>query len=473
MLLTKAEWMAKHASSAKFQALPKAEKERRYDQYLQSGPNPQFAPKKGAGALLMAKPRTYPQGSYATPRNPPKLGQLKSTRSPSVRSAIESALGSSLPLSPQGHDYLTARFNPFCPHLTNVGYPDPVPGGSRKARGFSEFTVQCNAAGLGFIVCSTDGCASNTTPGVYYSLSNYSGSPGFPVATGAVGTAQSTLAGVPFGTADDPQNSLLWRKLGFGIRIRSETALLQKAGIATSIDFPGSGAGDLLNPTFSDADYRSLFPYWCQAYVLNEGDSPWMSAIWSPKKPCDAYVAPVNSGAAGGNQVNYWDAQNTVRGPIGSTTGATYVYRWDLGICIVGAPNATFQAQVVGYYEYMGFQYQPQMISSITPTYSDPVAVQVGEAATQLTTANAQEKSKDGGLSLSSTVGLISNVAKKTSDVFSTLKGYLPQAPPSTSMLSIEDVSDSAQSLQGYLQDSSMPIIEEIAEEAAPLLLMA
>jgi hypothetical protein len=456
MLLNKAEWMAKHDSSAKFKALPKAEKERRYKQYIEQGPDPMYARKNATTRESSNQVTRYKK-------------QAKTSKS--VTDALHMALGAAI--SPGGHDYLTARFNPFCPRLQNVGYPDPCPGGSRKGRGFTEVTMQTNAAGFGFVCMSTDACAANQASYIMYSTGAWTATAGgFPPATGATGTVRTVLFGVPLGAADDVFETLMFRKIGFGIRIRNETALLNKAGLATSVDFPGGG--DLLNAN-TDSWFRSNFPYWVTANVLNEGRSPWISAIWTPKSPADAVLTYLG-GATTPNLgiLANWDAQNSVKGPLANTAGPSYAPRWDLGICISGAPSATFQVQIVGFYEYVGTQYIPQMISSLTPTFSDPLANEAAEQTTRQVSTNILPKNSEGAVTMSGILDTVGGVVKTAISGYKALQQYLPAtAPQASTPLQIEDVSNEA-SLGGFLEDSStsyLPLIEDAAEEL-PLMLV-
>lgn len=451
-MLNKQQWLAKHASSTKFQSLTAAEKERRYEQYRASGPNPQFAA-KAVGLGSAGKQSTKLRGV--------------SKRSASVVAALQQAMGGAH--TAQGHDYLTARFNPFCPRLRTVGYPDPSPGGSLKVRGFLDVTVVTNSAGVGFIAASSDGGANFQNPSVYYTSNAalWTGvAPATFVPSGAPGTTSVGLP-VPLGNGDDTTKGIFYRKLGYGIRIRSETALLNKAGIATFIDFPG--ATGLLGNGLTDNDYRSLYPNWVTSTILDEGRSPWMSTIWSPKNPSDAMLTFMPAGV--GN-VHNWDSANSVKGPLGAMPNPMET-RFDQGILINGAPNATFQCQVVGFYEYIGNQRNNLMISMQTPSYSDPVVASAAAKAIAAAPANVMPRNTEGAVTMSSIFNSVASAGSKAISAYQQLQSYLPSASGGglSKVTSISDISSEG-SLGGYLADAgqAMPYITDI-EEAAPLLL--
>jgi len=451
-MLNKQQWLAKHASSTKFQSLTAAEKERRYEQYRASGPNPKFAAK------------TVGLGSAGK-----QLGKLRSVskRSASVVAALQQAMGATH--TAQGHDYLTARFNPFCPRLRTVGYPDPSPGGSLKVRGFLDVTVVTNAAGVGFIACSTDAGANFENPSVYYTSNAIAWTGTAPatfVPSGAPGTTSVGLP-TPLGSGDDVNNSIFFRKLGYGIRIRSETALLAKAGIATFIDLPGTTG--LLGNGLSDNDYRSLFPNWVTSTVLDEGRSPWMSAIWSPKNPNDAMLTFMPSAAV---NTHNWDSANAVKGPLGAMANPIK-NRFDLGILINGAPSSTFQAQVVGFYEYIGNQRNNLMVTMMTPSYSDPVVAAAAAKSMAAAPANVMPRNTDGAVTMSSIFNSVTSAGSKAISAYQQLQSYLPSNAGGnlSQVTQISDISNEG-SLGGFIEDAgqAMPYISDIAE-AAPLLL--
>lgn len=451
-MLNKQQWLAKHASSTKFQSLTAAEKERRYEQYRASGPNPKFAVKSvglGSAGKQLSKLRSV------------------SKRSASVVAALQQAMGGAH--TAQGHDYLTARFNPFCPRLRTVGYPDPTPGGSLKVRGFLDVTVVTNAAGVGFIACSSDAGANYQNPSVYYTsnAAAWTGTaPATFVPSGAPGTTSVGLP-VPLGNGDDTFNGIFYRKLGYGIRIRSETMLLAKAGIATFIDFPGTQG--LLGNGLTDNDYRSLYPNWVTSTVLDEGRSPWMSTIWSPKNPTEAMLTFMPSASV---SVHNWDSANAVKGPLGAMANPIQS-RFDQGILINGAPNATFQAQVVGFYEYMGNQRNNLMVSMQTPSYSDPVVAAAVAKSIAAAPANVMPRNTEGAVTLSGIFQSVASAGSKAISAYQQLQSYLPANTGGnlSQVTQISDISNEG-SLGGFIEDAgqAMPYISEI-EEAAPLLL--
>jgi len=456
-MLTEQEWMARHNGSPKFQKLPHAEKLRRYADYLRSGPN-------------IAKAMSVRSSGVSNSRT-------SRDRMTVAQASAKHGLAS----TPQGHDYLTARFNPFCPKLVGgVGYPHPAPGGSSKYRGFAEITVQTNSLGFGYVVACSTTCGANgavNTGSISYSTSAWTGNqPIFPPATGATGTATTQLGGIPSSTA--VETSLAFRKIGFGIRVRSETALLQKAGLATSIDFPGSN-GDLLGSGATMSQIRTSYPLWSKGYVLNEGRSPWISCIWSPKDPTHSYFETgFDANSAFFSAADALDTLHFYGFP--GTQGAV-TYRWDQGIFFEGAPNATFQCQIVGFYELIGTQRVPTMISQITPTYRDTKASRTADQSTESASLNVSQKNTEGAITVDSIFqGVLSggqkllSAAQGAGNALKMLESYMPNNAMQNANMDVSMLSE-APSLGGYLTDAqaSMPVITDLetGAELLPMLL--
>lgn len=441
-MLTYEQFLAKHSKSAKWQSLPKSEKKRRYQQYLAS-PNSAYAATTGASS---SKIRSTSSGG----------GKAKGK---TAYAALCEALG--LKLSPATHDYLTALYNPFCPRLTSVGFPDGAPNGSQKVRAWARFQVVTNAAGHGYVFYNPIACAAVNVAGVSYSsASTYTGATdAFPPSASGTGQTNINLSGVPYATSSVGATGLMWRHVASGVRIRSTQAMLSKQGECKAFCNPVPD-GDVFAVTGSDI--LGIYYKYAKWYQMNTADTPWFSAIWSPSAPSagqfvrNAVVADV-------------PAANAIYADL---TQAASFGAYSTGLLIAGAPNAVFNCEVIVYYEYFGSQIALQGLT--TPSISDPLGVSAASTMATVSTPNAAERTTDGSVSFSSIMSNAASVAKTMStflggsskDVSSIngmtveqMEAYLPSVPTAApEAASLVEGS----SLGGFLAD---------AVEAAPALL--
>jgi hypothetical protein len=180
MKLTKEQFYARHANSSAWSALSKEEKKRRWKSYLASTSDKSTIPAPRPATQVI-------KGGPSGGQNKGKAAYTKLANFYGYR------------MNPRTHDFLTARCNPFCPRISNVGYPDAVPGGTVKSRGFARFTVMTNAAGYGYVGCSPSGLVSGSNYISYSASSAFTGAADqFPSSFAGPGQAATGFTGLPF-----------------------------------------------------------------------------------------------------------------------------------------------------------------------------------------------------------------------------------------------------------------------------------
>lgn len=302
-------------------------------------------------------------------------------------------------MNPKTHDLLTARTNPFCPRIRDVGYPIPVVGGSLKWRAFARATLQTNEAGFGWllVVPGMTGWADKYSVG--YSLAtNTETVDRVPPALSGVGQGNAVgMTGGPMtcAAATIPGPYTFVRTLAVGARIRCDAPLLEKAGSIKTFCLPllGTEAYTTLGSTL-----LSDYPNYCQWYQANIADSPWFSTTFSPAFPnLPGIVTDVwntEGGAMSIDSVNDGADQNSCT----------------MGILISGAPSQTYDFEVVSWHEMFG-----QVIlgnSYATTTYADPIGLSVVSGVTQSQSLNTMTKTATGAVNASSVLSAVGQSVK-------------------------------------------------------------
>lgn len=441
-MLTKNEFYARHAQSPKWAALSKEAKKARYQGYLKST----------AGAVAFRQ---------ATPK-----ATKKALGKPSGGSGVGKAYvkSSGYAMNPRTHDFLTARMNPFCPRISNVGYPSGVPAGTVKARIWARGSLQTNAAGFGSIMLST-GSATGGTAAV-----QYSSSAAYPMITdafpnpGAAGTSNQALTGVPIPVASAGPSTLV-RIVAAGIRIRNTTPLLLKGGSAKSICYP-LPLVDLSGVT--GAQCLTQFAKYSNWYDLANADTPWYSAVWSPTIPSEAAVA------YGLQTLNKVDGAFF---PLASVLSINN--NIDLGI-LIAVPTvgvSTFDWEVVEWVEYMGAPPSnpgtaADLINSMTTQSTpDPLGLSITSMANQTMIANAEPKTTEGAVTSSSILSSLGNAARAVlgNSTPSDFLGSLLSGSGSSSGASSMSAPTSEGSLEGWATDSSSGLFDELTSRFTAL----
>jgi len=431
-MLSKEQFYAKHASSPKWVALSKEQKKQRYQDYLSSSP-------KAVAFRQSSSKKKVPAGS-------PSGGKARGKGF---------ALNSGYKMNPKTHDYLTARYNPFCPRLADVGYPVGAPGGTIKVRAYARGTMVCNAAGYGSIMMSVGGAAGGL-PAVQFSsnaVTYVQATDAFPNIS-AAGTTSTALQGCPITQVGATATQYL-RIIGCGIRIRNTTAILNKGGSCKSICYPVP-ATDMSGLTGDQV--LTQFRRYSGWYDLSSAESPWMSAVWQPTLPFEAATA---TGAT--NLVQCEGGMFNLNN-VNSINNA-----YNLGIIIAASATATFDWEVVEFYEIIGTPTASGgsgtglLNTLITPSTPDPIGASIAQVANQTTLVNAMPKAADGGISVDSILQSIGSAARSVlgssspADMLSSVMGSI-STPASASL----DLPSPGESLQGWASDSSSGLLADL-----------
>ncbi len=405
--LSYSQWKDKHKQSPKYSNLSKSEWRARYDSYLASvsagrAPLAQYLPKSASGKKNPPSRQTGPTGS----------------RGRSQASSLSSSLG--FKLNPKTHDYLTARTNPFCPRIRDVGYPVPVVGGSLKWRAFARATLQTNANGYGWLLLTPGVTGWPDLSGISYSLAgNTQATDSIPGSFAPAPGVQSQVTGMTGGpmTSAAAQslgpNSFV-RLLALGARIRCDAPLLNKAGSIKTFSLPLMDQDAF---TLTGNQLLTTFPNYTQWYQANIADSPWFSTVFSPS-------FPLIQNTVGLIGQDTWQMEGGVM-QIGSIVGLADQVSCTMGIIISGAPNQTFDFEVVGWYEMFG-----QIVlgnSYATPTYADPIGQSIVQGVTQTQSLNTMTKTATGAVDAS-------NVLSAVGDSIKTVLGKIDPASVLSSM---------------------------------------
>lgn len=424
-VMTYKQFVAKHKASGTWMELPDSEKRKRYEDYLSSGPNPKWYvnnPAAAAGAQKV-KLSTGPNGGT-------RIGK-------SAASAIAKQYG--LKMSPQTHQYLTALSNPFCPRLQNVGYP--MSGGvpSYKFRAFARGQMVLGVNGTGYIMADPVAAVAVDIPAVSYSdTALYPGGAAFPGSAAGVGQANVPINS-PVATTTTLASSTAYRLVAMGIRIRSEVALLEKAGSCISTLNPLQNS-DLFGVTSQQA----LTDFWktTKWTPLNTADSAWHSVLWSATMPNGPVAGPAPS--FGGSAATIY--QTLASAP--STEG-----NYSIGILVVGGQaGQVYDFEVVGFYELFGGNLLVQI--SATPTYSDPTGVATIEASTQNVSINAMSKNEEGAVTAKSILSSVGNAVSNMSTIGQQVTNAINSAVPN-----VGSTTSTLQDLEARLAGLKMPSV--------------
>ncbi len=390
--LSYAQWKDKHKKSPKYSNLSKSEWRARYDSYLAA---------VSAGRAPLAQ--YLPKAPKAKKNPPARQTGGTGSRGRSQASALASQLG--FKLNPKTHDYLTARTNPFCPRIRDVGYPVPVVGGSLKWRAFARATLQTNANGFGWLLLTPGATGWSDLQGISYSLAGNlqatDAIPGSFAPNVGVESQISAMTGGPMSSASAQAtgpNSFV-RLLALGARIRCDAPLLNKAGSIKTFSLPLMDQDAF---TLTGNQLLTTFPNYTQWYQANIADSPWFSTIFSPS-------FPLIQNTVGLIGQDTWQMEGGVM-QIGSIVGLADQASCTMGIIISGAPNQTFDFEVVGWYEMFG-----QIVlgnSYSTPTYADPIGLSVVSGVTQTQSLNTMTKTATGAVDASNVLSEVGNSIK-------------------------------------------------------------
>lgn len=412
MVLTFDEWKERHSNSPKYAKLTKEQKRRRYNDYLQSMRSPGGSGSSHAGISSKAYKAPGPRSTVSAPF---------STSAGTKVSALRSGRVLSMPINPRTHDLLTARSNPWCTRIRQVGYPVNVPAGSVKWNARARGTLQCNAAGFGYIMVAPGYSGWPDTQSISYSAgAAYAAATDvFPSSFSPTGSATTGMAGAPSTfasiSATPAQVTSTWvRLLALGVKVRSNAALLNKAGSIKTVAAPFIDA-DIL--AFTGANLLQGLPMYTKWFQANEADSPWYSALFSP-----AYPGAV-AGAQNGSGVGLFDTWQLEGGVMsvgsiddGIQSSAT------MGILISGAPNAVFDYDVSGWYEAFGSAFTG--VSFLSPTFSDPPGLSAISDVTASIPLNAQQQTTEGSASAASVISGLSSAVKAVAGN-SSVQGYI------------------------------------------------
>lgn len=422
-MLTEQQFIQKHANSPKYQGLTSAQKKARYQSYVASvqagtGPKPKYSKKNTSTSALLGR-----------------LGGQSAGKSAARNAA--SSMG--FKLNPKTHDFLTARTNPWCPRLSQVGYPGPAGGGSVKWRGVARGTLQTNAAGFGYIMVSPSLSAFLDQNSISYSTSAYTGaSDAFPGTFSPVGAAFAALQEGPYNLAAlnvAPQNaSTFLRVNAMGIKIRSDVALLDKGGSIKTLVSPLISS-DIF--TVTGTQIITTYKRWSKWFQANVADSPWYSALFSP-----AY--PLMPGAV--NDVFQQEGGAFALASISTNDSVS------MGILISGAPNATFDFDVTGWFELFGSAIIG--VSFATPTYADPIGQQVVASLSEQNPLNSIPQTTSGAASASSVMSSIMSSAKTILGDFDPMEYIGSLLGGNTSNTANTAAPSAAPELEGYMSDS-------------------
>lgn len=401
--LTYEQWEDRHKNSAKYAKLSKSEKRARFNDYLRSLPSQEQPVPPSSGKSK--------GGSGAGISN--RLGNNKSGKS----AAKAGAQAAGFSMSPRTHDLLTARSNPWCPRLSQVGYPIAVPGGSIKWNAILRTTMVCNAAGYGFVMMTPGNAGWPDLNCISYSSSAaFAGATdAFPSTFAPTGCTAAGMTGGPmtFATVNGSApvaNGTFIRLNAAGIRIRSNAALLSKAGSIKTTCLPYINA-DMF--TVTGQQLLTQYPRFTKWFQGNEATSPWFSALWSPALP---------QGTPGGI-FDMFQVEGGMFTP--ATIAGSGADSAVLGILISGAPNVVFDLDCSVWMEMFGAI--TTGISYTTPSYADPLGLAVAQGVTAKVPMNIAEPTTNGS---ASAVSMMSGVLNSAKTVLGNvdMKGYLSDA---------------------------------------------
>lgn len=454
-ILSYSQWKTKHAASPKYQALPKTEQKKRYDSYvlsMNSGNSPKVSFQKSASSKKKSVPSVLRGGTNKG------------------KSAAQAAAGlNGYTMNPKTHDFLTARSNPWCPRIRDVGYPAACAAGSIKWKAFARGTLQTNAAGFGYIqICpGLSGWPDQNC--IAYSLQgNALASDTTPASFGPFPGVQSGLSpmkGGPFalGGLTPPiiVDSTFCRVNALGCKIRSDAALLLKAGSIKCYALPLMGA-DAFN--ISGADMLTTYSQWTTWYQANIAETPWFSTLFSPPFP----MLPQRQGASFGQDQFQQEGGAMSLDQIFNNASCT------MGIMISGAPNQTYDWDVTGWYEVFGSIVFGSSYS--TPTHSDPIGQGIVESVSQSQSLQSMTKTATGATEATSFLSVLADGAKSVLgqiDAGSILKSFMG----STTSAPAADVSPTpvAGPEMGYSGDvdafiASLPDVPAAVADVLPML---
>lgn len=264
------------------------------------------------------------------------------------------------------------------------------------------------------------------------------------------------MQGAPFTSIGIPgnKNFTYVRLNALGVRIRSDAALMSKAGSIKTFCLP---LMDTDCYTLTGAQLLTDYAKYCSWYQANTADTPWFSSVFSPAypllpqriSPTDYDVWQQESGSMPSNNLSVTQASAT------------------MGILISGAPTTTFDFEVVGWHELYGAAIIGSSFS--TPTYVDPLGQAVVEGVTQQASFNTMVKTDSGGVSATEILSAIGTAAKSVAgivDAPSLLKSFMSgsssnvslQAPPAAGA-NLEGAAADADSLAARLAGLQMPSV--------------
>lgn len=387
--LSYAQWKDKHKLSPKYANLSKAEWKNRYDSYVAS---------VKAGRAPLAQ---YLPGTRSAMKNIPSLSGAKKNKGRQAASSQASSLG--FKLNPKTHDFLTARTNPFCPRIRDVGYPVPCVGGSLKWRSFARATLETNAAGYGYIIITPGQAGWPDQNAIAYSLAgNTQAADAVPGSFGpnlGIESQVSSMIGAPMTVASAAaQVNSFVRLLGLGVRIRCDAPLLSKAGSIKTFSLP------MINQDafgLTGNQLLTIFPNYTQWYQANIADSPWFSSTFSPSFP------NVNSVTIA--EFDTWQQEGGTMAVTGIASGSNYG-SCTMGILISGAPNQTFDFDVVAFNEMFGSVVLGSTFA--TPTYADPIGTSIISGVTQTQSLNTMTKTATGAVDATNVLTAVGNSIK-------------------------------------------------------------
>lgn len=427
-VLSYPQWKEKHKNSSKYQGLPKAEMKRRYESYVESARN-------GRDPLSKYLPKN------TTKRPPARSGGSGARGKSQVRSQA-SSLG--FKMNPKTHDFLTARTNPFCPRIRDVGYPCPVVGGSLKWRSFARATLQTNDAGFGWLLVCPGMAGWPDKYSVGYSLAtNTRTTDSVPPWLSNAGQGDAVgMSGGPMtcAAAATPGPYTFVRTLAVGARIRCDAPLLEKAGSIKTFSLPLIGEDAF---GFSGTTLLTDYPNYCQWYQANIADSPWFSTVFSPAFP----------NVPGTYTQDLWNMEGGAMS-INAVNGAATQISCTMGILISGAPNQTYDFEVVSWHEMFG-----QIIlgnSYATSTYADPIGLSIVSGVTQSQSLNTMTKTATGAVEASNVLSAVGQSVKTVLgkiDPMSILSSVFGGAPTNTTA-NITPTPEVGPELSGYGADA-------------------
>lgn len=427
----------------KFLALPDTEKRSRYNQYVVNFTRTNAGNPKYSKEVLPSTGR-------------PHKGK---SRGKSVAKALAETLG--FQLSPPVHDFLTARVNPFCPQLANVGYPRACSGGSVKFKTYARGTLYTGVNGYGYIMTDIlPGCFNApSVASVFYSTATFAGTTdSFPGSATPTGGATATMTGSPFAPplTTTGVNNLNIGVNAYGIRIRSQQPLLTRGGSVKTCALPVVET-DIFG--FTGSDFLTTYSKNTGWYSLSEASDEWMSMVWSPFLPQGWTAFSSNPGFAQMYQVE-GGLVNAANAESDSVTQ---------GILISGtAAGSAFDYEVVGWYEGFGNEAVGNTLN--TDCAPDPNGLAVVASVSGRETLNSMQKNMDGAVSSAA----VSSGIKQASDMLSgklnlsdMFKGFMA---PTNEVSQTRPVD--LPSLQGFSADASSRVsLEELEARWADLAL--